>query len=154
MEPFDPNLGITFGLKGNYNRFELEGISSMADEHITWTVEPFAAITFSLTNLRPAGRINISAIPFLGNGLLKAQHLWLHINGFFVGYGIYDAEGVKEFAAGDVLRVGVNRLSFVLPDAISPAQLGVGDDLRTLGLGLRQITLNTLPAPNRPGARR
>jgi hypothetical protein len=33
-------------------------------------------------------------------------------------------------------------LKFVLPDAISPAQLGIGDDSRELGIGLKSIYLN------------
>lgn len=153
MEAADPQIGISFGRQGNCNRFKLEGISTAPDEQMSWTVAPFAAITLNIVHLRPIGSVRISAMPYLANGLIRAQQFWFHVNGIFVGYGVYDAEGEKEFATWEVFRAGVNTLSFVLPDAVSPAQLGVSDDVRPLGLGLKQIMFTAPPPQGRQGAR-
>ncbi len=148
MRVVDPRIGITFGANGNYREFDLEGISTSPDPDTAWTVEPHARIGFRLINPRQIAGLMITARPYLGNGKIKVQRCWVHINGIFVNFGVYRPDGDKEIGAQDALRVGTNTLSLVLPDAVSPNELGLGSDLRVLGLALKEISFIAQPLQN------
>jgi hypothetical protein len=133
--------GIDFGAQGNLSEFSPSGFSAQPDATSTWTEGPTAEILFRVPPLRNNVRFAIEAFPFLGDGALTQQQCWVFFNGLFTHFEHIRIPGELVFTVSrDLFNPRVNRLSFVLPDAVSPSDLGLTDDLRRLGLAFIKLT--------------
>jgi hypothetical protein len=145
------NVGIKFGVNGNFGEFSPVGFSVASDDVSTWSDAPVAQLSFRLPPLRHDLQFTVEVFPFLGNGALTEQPCWIYFNGLFVNYQNVKGPHDLVFTVGrDLLNPRLNRLSFVLPNATSPKDLNVGDDLRLLGLAFVRLNAGDPKAPRAP----
>ena len=142
MQVLDFNTGIDFGATGNLKEFSPAGFSSMPDKVSTWSEKPFLELNFRVPPLRRDLAIKLQVFPFLAEGTsLTKQDCWVYVNGLMVHFCSVTAPTEIAFTVSrDIISPRANRLSFVLPNAISPSQLYLGDDLRQLGLAFVKLS--------------
>ena len=142
MQVLDFNTGIDFGAEGNLKEFSPAGFSPCADKLSTWNERPFVELMFRVPPLRRDLRITVQVFPFLAEGATPArQDCWVFCNGLLVHFCSIDAPADIAFTISrDIISPRVNRLSFVLPNAVSPRDLEIGDDLRKLALAFVKLT--------------
>lgn len=142
MQLLNPKTGIDFGAQGNLREFDLVGFSPESDEVSTWSEAATAEILFRLAPSRADLAFMIELFPYLGEGQLAQQSCWVFFNGLFVHFQVVKAPVEMRFTVPrDALNPRANRLSFALPDATAPKDLGIGDDLRLLGLSFVRLSL-------------
>lgn len=116
----------------------------------TWTTdhEATAALRIHGTSSGQRIRLTIRGAAFLA-GNLREQRIMLYVNGIRAGEWQANAS-TREFARSfDVVATSEQTaldLKFVLPDATSPARLGVSADVRRLGLWLANVSVESVPA--------
>jgi hypothetical protein len=141
MELLNFKTGINFGANGNLNDFSPTGFSPDPDAVSTWSQAAVAELAFRLPPLRHDVRFTIEVFPYLADGLIVRQGCWVFFNGLFVNYSTVKTPVELTFTIPRVrLNPGANRLSFALPDATSPKDLELGDDLRLLGLSFVKLS--------------
>ncbi|EWY36018.1 hypothetical protein N825_31850 [Skermanella stibiiresistens SB22] len=139
---------IDFRKGGNSTLFVGQGWSAQEDWG-TWTDGDAASLRLSLAAPANPGhsharlRLDVSAF---GAGTHPSQTAKVMVNGETVGEFTVDAAGgwrsiSLEIPMGLIARRHPVKISFALPDAISPFELGVSSDKRKLGLGLRALSL-------------
>lgn len=144
MQLLDFNNGINFGSGGNLHEFSPVGFSPIPDQVSTWSEAPVAHLTFRLPPLRHDVRVAIQVFPFLVDQRIARQDCWIYFNGLFVHYQYVTAPADIVFMIPRELLVPrANRLSFALPNAAAPSDLGLGNDVRKLGLSF--VTLSAGP---------
>ncbi len=93
-------------------------------------------------------KLVIEGIPFISDEVRK-QDLTIFVNGIRVGFWRFSSpervvvEAPLPWTTGLGKGLGENklRLTFHLPDSVSPSELGKGDDIRRLGFCFYNITL-------------
>ncbi|HEX3864589.1 MAG TPA: hypothetical protein VHY35_23130 [Stellaceae bacterium] len=144
MQVLNFKNGIKFGAGGNLRDYSPIGFSDTPDDVSSWSEASVAEVTFRLPPLRHDVHFVIEVFPYLVDGLLTQQNCWIFFNGLFAHYHSVRAPVEMSFTVSrDLLSPRPNRLSFALPNAISPKDLGVSDDLRLLGLSF--VKLNAGP---------
>jgi hypothetical protein len=146
VQVLDFNTGIDFGARGNLKEFSPAGFSANADPASTWSEKPFVELNFRVPPLRRDLKITIQVFPFLPDGApVTKQDCWVHVNGLLVHFcSVASPSEISFTVSREIISPRANRLSFVLPDAISPSELKIGDDLRKLGLAF--VRLNAAQA--------
>ena len=146
MQVLDFNTGIDFGAKGNLKEFSPAGFSSDSDEVSTWSEKPFVELNFRVPPLRRDLGIKLEVFPFLPEGSsVTKQDCWVHVNGLLVHFCAVAAPSEISFMVSrEIISPRANRLSFVLPNAISPSELSLGDDLRKLGLAFVKLSASQI----------
>jgi hypothetical protein len=146
------NIGINFGADGNLKEFDPVGFSPTPDDVSTWSQASVAELLFRLPPLRHDIQFTIEVFPFLVKNLLSEQSCWVFFNGLFVHYHVIQSPVKMTFAvSSDFLNPRANRMSFALPDATSPKDLSIGNDVRLLGLSFVKLTAGP---PSTPGPER
>jgi hypothetical protein len=142
VQVLDFNTGIDFGSTGNLKEFSPAGFSSMPDKVSTWSEKPFLELNFRVPPLRRDLGIKLQVFPFLPEGTaLTKQDCWVYVNGLMVHFCSVTAPTEIAFTVSrEIISPRANRLSFVLPNAISPSELYLGDDLRQLGLAFVKLS--------------
>ncbi len=107
----------------------------------TWTEQPNAELLFRLPLARNDLRFTLRATPFLADYAgVTVQECWIFLNGLFAQFCRLTTTSEISFSMPrEQLGLRSNRLLLVLPNAISPNELGVGDDLRRLGIACTQF---------------
>lgn len=135
---------IRFGRGENGGRYQEEGWSR-PQEGMTWATGPRATLAFHLPPVKGPLLLQVRAYPFLPPGRSRGQRVQVLVNGRNVGQWILDEPSFREHR----LQVGkeawlnsrINRVTFEFPDAVAPADVGVGPDKRRLGLAFMSLTL-------------
>jgi hypothetical protein len=142
VQVLDFNTGIDFGARGNLKEFSPAGFSGDSDEVSTWSEQPFVELTFRVPPLRRDLRVTIEVFPYVpARTPVRKQDCWVFCNGLLVHFSTIDAPSEIEFTMSrEILNPRANRLSFVLPDAASPRDLNLGDDLRKLALAFVKLS--------------
>ena len=142
MQVLDFNTGIDFGLTGNLKEFSPAGFSPRADKVSTWSEKPFVELNFRVPPLRRDLGITVQVFPFLPEGAPVAkQDCWVYVNGLMVHFCSVNAPTEIAFTVSrEIISPRANRMSFVLPNAVSPSELQLGDDLRKLGLAFVKLS--------------
>ena len=101
----------------------------------------FVAMRVLPAPLRRDLKITIQVFPFLPDRAPVArQDCWIHVNGLLVHFCSVAAPSEISFTVSrEIISPRANRLSFVLPNALSPNELKLGDDLRKLGLAFVKL---------------
>ena len=96
--------------------------------------------------LRRDLRVTIQVFPYVPDRTpVRKQDCWVFCNGLLAHFCSIEAPSEIEFTMSRaLLNPRANRLSFVLPDAASPKDLNLGDDLRKLALAF--VKLNAAQA--------
>jgi hypothetical protein len=142
VQLLDFNIGIDFSSRGNLREFSPNGFSATADDGSTWTEQMTAELSFRVPPVRSDLRVTIEATPFIAerSGIAE-QDCWIFLNGLFVQFRkLRETAEIVLNLSRDQLALRGNRLSFVLPNAASPYELGFGDDIRLLGLAFVRLT--------------
>jgi hypothetical protein len=142
VQLLDFNAGIDFGAKGNLKEFSPAGFSSHPDQLSTWSEKPFVELSFRVPLLQRNLRLTIQVFPYLPEGSwVTRQDCWVHLNGLLVHFCSVTAPSDIELTIPrEIINPRANRLSFVLPSAVSPSELRLGDDLRQLGLAFVKLS--------------
>jgi hypothetical protein len=143
VQVLDFNTGIDFGAKGNLKEFSPAGFSSDSDEVSTWSEKPFVELAFRVPPLRRDLRVTVQVFPYVPDRTpVRKQDCWVFCNGLLVHFCSVEAPSEIEFTMSrEILNPRANRLSFVLPDAVSPNELRLGDDLRKLALAFVRLSV-------------
>jgi hypothetical protein len=143
VQVLDFNTGVDFGAKGNLKEFSPAGFSVSPDQLSSWSEKPFAELSFRVPPLRRDLQISIQVFPFLPEGSwLTKQDCWVFCNGLLVHFCSIQAPSDIVFTISrEILNPRANRLSFVLPNATSPNELSLGDDLRKLALAFVKLNV-------------
>ena len=146
MQVLDFKTGIDFGAGGNLRDFDPVGFSPTPDDVSTWSEAAVAELSFRLPPLRHDIRMVIEVFPYLAEDRVTEQGCWVFFNGLFVHYERIKAPVEMTFTIPrEVLGPRANRLSFAFPNAVSPKDLNLGDDLRLLGLSFVKLTAGPPP---------
>jgi len=143
VQVLDFNTGIDFGLTGNLQEFSPAGFSPRPDKVSTWSEKPFVELNFRVPPLRRDLGITVQVFPFLPTGApVTKQDCWVYVNGLMMHFCAVTAPSEITFTVSrEIVSPRANRLSFVLPNAISPGELNLGDDLRKLGLAFVKLSV-------------
>lgn len=140
MEVLNFNTGIDFGPTGNLKEFDPTGFSPVPDAVSTWSEASVAELLFRLPPLRHDVRFIVEVFPYIAEGIPR-QSCWVFFNGSFVHYQTIKTPVEMMFTVSrELLSPRANRLSFALPDATSPKDVGAGNDLRLLGLSFVKLS--------------
>jgi hypothetical protein len=142
VQVLDFNTGIDFGLTGNLKEFSPAGFSPRPDKVSTWSERPFVELNFRVPPLRRDLGITVQVFPFLPEGApVTKQDCWVYVNGLMVHFCSVNAPTEIGFTVSrEIISPRANRLSFVLPNAVSPSELHLGDVLRKLGLAFVKLS--------------
>jgi hypothetical protein len=141
VQVLDFKAGIDFGVGGNLQNFSPAGFSPTPDDISTWSETSVAELGFRLPPLRHDVEFAIEVFPFLVAQQVQQQSCWIFFNGLFVHYQVVRTPVEMVFTISrDLLSPRINRMSFALPDATAPKHLGIGDDLRLLGLSFVKLS--------------
>ena len=142
MEPVSPGEKLDFGSSGKGVHYLQAGWSDPEDWG-TWSASRSATI------LLPASPAQVDSVIMDFSAAVSpshpAQRVEIVVNGFQAFSGsINEQSGTLEFKMPEAAKSdsfkGI-KMEFRLPDAAVPKDIGLGDDPRTLALGLRTITL-------------
>ncbi len=130
---------------GNGRRFQGVGWHGPGKRH-TWSREKRATLYFSVTPPRTDLFLRLTLRPYLVPGKWPKQEVRVSVNGKELQrlklskkeMDTYEVRVPKELAADGSLTV-----TFDIPTAVSPVDLGIGDDVRTLGIALQSLRIDT-----------
>jgi hypothetical protein len=133
---------IYFGERGNAEQYQQGGWSG-PDKGFTWTEGKRAELL--IPNSKPKSDIIIYAEigALLVPGKLEKQRVTIYINDRKAGEWTVTAPGEYNLTIPqDYLKECELKISFELPDATSPSDLGESKDRRILGLAVRSIKIS------------
>jgi hypothetical protein len=142
MEYDDP---IGFGASGSASKLSTIGFDLSEVRPYSWTVRHCCELEVPLPMPRQSVGLSIDAAPFLADGKIASQQLFVYVNGLFQGFHLFHGSETP------IMRISRNaitnrptRVQLVIPTAISPKALGLGGDMRDLGLYMTTLTFVTL----------
>ena len=147
-------LIIEFGENGNRLPYQGRGWS-FAEGEYTWTDRKTASLIIPIEKPESDVRLTAKFSPFIVPGRLQGQKVDVIVNGRNVGHWTIPDQGanIENYPQSDrleertilipkrFLKDSSMMITFSLPYAISPRNLGIGKDSRTLGLAMRSIVL-------------
>jgi hypothetical protein len=129
---------------------------SAVEPGFRWSNGGQAAVRFSLSRIENMS-FDFAFQPFLAPGKLDAQHIQIKLNDQVIA--TFEAKDASEHVyhvrlPPEFVRQN-NVLTFVLPDAESPAHLNLSEDSRLLGINLHWFELSAIDSakPNQTRAR-
>lgn len=136
---------LRFGLDGEALLYQQGGWGEPEGQY-QWTDGTQASILLPVARVDSQLVLKINALPFLGEGLIDEQRVVIVVNGHKAGEWKINEKKFHDLTVtfppdyldGDFLEV-----VFEFPDAASPAELGLSDDGRTLGLLFKTLTITT-----------
>jgi hypothetical protein len=132
---------IQFGQDGNYFSFMPEGFGQEDSVGHTWNDGFVATLRFQTLGPSENLALNISAKPFIIDSV-PGQELFAYLNGLWIGFILARSETILSCRLGlKYIGPGENIIAFVMPNAISPREIGTGSDVRRLAFAFREITL-------------
>jgi hypothetical protein len=130
---------IDFGVSGNSNIIKSIGWSS-TEENSTWTEGKQADLNFSLKKPEKDLILTMKMTPLLG-GKTKVQNLIVTANNQEIKKVSIDSYGTYKFSIPKNIVNDQLKISLILPDAISPYDVGMSEDKRKLALSVENIRL-------------
>ncbi len=138
------NEPITFGPSGSARELNPTGISFEDSGPYSWTIAPVAEIEIQLPLARETITLEVNATPFTPENTIASQQVFIYLNGLFQGFCSMDKREKKSITiTRAALSTRPSKLTFVIPTAASPKSVGIGPDIRELGLALNTITFTT-----------
>jgi len=145
---------ITFGTEGNYGSWAVHGWSQDKDQSdITWLDGHVASLEFVMA-VPPTDLLLVVRMMPLSIEGPRQQQLYIYLNGLFVDLWTPAAKEFREYST--LLRKtffskeSINLLTLAAPNAISPAESGLGPDQRTLSFAIMQVRLQNPTRISRP----
>jgi len=143
--PYQFNTPILFGERGNYVNYPHEGLSYPENDYV-WTSGQEAKFYLPVVSGDVSDlKLMVKAFPFLAEGKLKEQTVRVSAGGIQFGTWVVNKEGVFEcLVPRGAIRDDMLILSFELPNAASPAKLGVSGDQRELAFAMKEIKVSRM----------
>jgi hypothetical protein len=118
--------------------------------NVSWTVNQRAELLLPIPTDSGALQFTVLARPFLAPPALELQSVYILANEQPVGAFRLEEKTLATLSfevPEETLELspGSLRISFVLPDAVSPKAVGAGEDLRLLGLALTEMLIESVP---------
>ncbi len=137
---------IAFGAGGNAALFQVDGWADPGESG-TWCLGPEASVNVTLAPGDGDLLVELVLQPLVRPPALTGQRLTLLANGAEVGAALVRIESAIGFRIGQHVANGSGdmRLTLRCPDAVSPAELRVGRDARSLGFEVREMRLMWVP---------
>lgn len=134
---------VKFGFGGNSQKYQENGWN-VQENGLTWTSGSRATLIFSFGKTVTRDVKVEAEVSALVSGKLKEQRVLIKANGKpLKEWKIRKAESCAEnvIIPHSLIQSGILKLTFDLPEATSPASLGISGDKRVLGLAFHTITL-------------
>jgi len=138
-----PDSIVHFGIGGNEEKYLTQGWS-YPEEGFRWTNGRTAVFECYLPRPKTDLILKMTITPFLGNDHRKCQRISILMN----DHKLEDVLHVSHTLNLDIkipydyFEEEVQRITFDIPDAISPNDLGISADGRTLGIAVRMLSMN------------
>jgi len=146
--PYQYGTSIEFGKDGNYFKYQGTGWSCPEDG-FTWTDGKRATLIIPIERTTSNLELKATFKPLIAPGKLEKQRVRILTgDGWNLGEWVAAGDKLQERAllihhsrvTGDTTEIVLD-----LPDAASPSNLGIGEDLRALGIALHSIVLKEVP---------
>ena len=140
------NLGdkLLFGRTGNSQNYTQLGWAPPEDG-FSWMIEGKSSLDFQLPANSQPSKIRATILPFLGSGALKKQRLYLiepaNSSPSEITLEAQDLTEVEWTLDPSQIRSTRLTLTFLCPDAVSPAQLSASNDTRKLSFAFFELTI-------------
>lgn len=119
------------------------GLGENTPDPYVWGVAGGLFLQMRAQQVNVDATLSIRALPYLGNGNISSQSANIIVNGEEVGSMVFTGDQTQNLtipsAVWNSRPVATIELEF--PNAISPKQIGVSSDTRTIGLGLRSVAV-------------
>jgi hypothetical protein len=145
--PPDYKLGTTikFGKEQEPQDFMYSGWST-PEEDIVWSDGKSATIAFSMNRSNSTlMNVQITAFPYIVDRKHETQRVTVYLNKNELGSYLFSQPQTQQMdflIYPEYLNEQVQYLTFDIPDAISPWELGISKDSRNLGIALSSFTVN------------
>ncbi|NPV72683.1 MAG: sulfatase-like hydrolase/transferase, partial [Pelotomaculum sp.] len=132
---------IQFGEGGNAEQYQVQGWS-YPEKGFTWTDGKSVSLVIPVNQPQSDLTLSASLFPFTAGGVVN-QNVYIDVNGDRLGEWIITAAGEykikipKEHITDSLLEI-----NFELPNAVSPAELNIGNDPRSLGIAVKSIIIS------------
>lgn len=140
---YQPGTEILFGTKGNGEAYQGKGWSNPEDGY-TWTDGKEAELLLNIPEIKSDLTMKVSLMPLVSPGKLEKQRVKIVINNKEMAiWTISDpSPSEKEIKIPkSEIKGSTLKITFQLPDAVSPVSIGMNEDPRVLGIQVRAITL-------------
>lgn len=134
---------IDFTENGDAEKYKNDGWSDPELE-FTWTEGNSAALKLTVYKPNADLRLTANVQPFLFEEKVEVQNVNIFGNGELLGNWIINESGFQDqhiIIPAEVIKNGWLNITFELPDAASPQELGLSEDNRILGLQFRSIRI-------------
>jgi hypothetical protein len=134
-------FSVQFGSSGDYRLWAGEGwLHDSHDKQHTWAGY-VAKLRFLIEYAKGDLMLEVDTIPLMARGIEQELHVF--VNGSFVAFWPIPNSGVQTARIdGMFLRSDECLITFLMPKAICPRDLGISQDERTLGLAFRSLSLS------------
>ena len=128
---------------GNAEKYLTLGWSG-PEEGFRWTDGHTSVFECYLPKPKTDLVLKMTIIPFLGNNQIECQRVSILMNDHKLKdvLRVSDTENLTIEIPHNYFEEEIQRITFELPDAISPKDLGVSADARTLGIAVRMLSMN------------
>ncbi len=136
---------VRFGRGGNAAQYQGCGWS-FPEAGLTWTAGRSAHLAFPVPPLEEDLLMKATFWPLVAQDRRAKQRVEILIDGEPVGY--WEAKQAGEYKVtipSKYLGSSLSTITFELPDAASPEELGLSDDKRVLALAMQAIVFQKLP---------
>ena len=136
---------IDFGNNGNAEYFKTDGWGE-GEEGFSWTVDHEATLKIRIYSPESSS-ITLRAVisPFLNPGKVDRQQVHVLVNGEELAQWVFEMPGFQKrdlvFPHEFLLASGAINITFRIPAAVSPRQVGLNNDERILGIAVQSIEL-------------
>jgi len=139
---YTPNSIIHFGIGGNAAQYLTWGWS-LPEKGFRWTDGHTSIFTCSLSKPKTDLLLNVTFTPYLEAGM-KSQNLsiWVNKNRLQDLCLTSDMQELNVVIPRNYFQEEIQKITFDLPDAISPSELSNSADSRTLGICVRTLSIN------------
>jgi hypothetical protein len=141
IAPYEWGKLINFSRTGDAPAFLGSGWGEPEEGRI-WTDGLNASMNFRARPPAADVAMVLSCDAFLGEGHIPYQELTVFVNFLRVGFAVIDVPMELEFEIPRwVFKEQDFQVDFYLPKAASPAALGIGSDLRNLGIVVNRMMM-------------
>ncbi|MEQ8220731.1 MAG: hypothetical protein ABRQ37_00405 [Candidatus Eremiobacterota bacterium] len=144
FEQYKKGERILFGNGGNGELYQVTGWSH-PEEGFTWTEGKKAELSIPVDNTSDV-TVKVSIAPFLHENKIKSQKVNIYINGKKSGQWVLKSPEIslQEIKIPkNLIKDKSVKITFELPDAKSPAFLGINQDPRELAIQLWSVLIFT-----------
>lgn len=133
-------FSVQFGSSGDYRLWGNEGwLHDNNDRQHTWAGH-VAKLRFMMEYAKDDLMLEVDTIPLVARGV--EQELYVFFNGAFVAFWPIVSSGVQSARIESMfLKPGDCLITFLMPNAVCPRDLGLSHDERTLGVAFRSLSL-------------